>query len=46
MAVLTQLLERYRDEKALAPVLVRYIDEVERRIELASKPPSPESKEK
>lgn len=45
MSVLTQLLERYRDEKSLAPVLVRYIDEVERRIELAAKPPSPELKE-
>jgi len=46
MSVLTQLLERYRDEKALAPVLVRYIDEVERRIEDASKPPKPEPAEK
>jgi len=32
MQVLTMLLERYRDEKALAPILVKYIDEVDRRL--------------
>lgn len=30
--VLSALLERYRDERALAPVLVGYIDEVEKRV--------------
>lgn len=37
--VLSALLERYRDERALAPVLVGYIDEVERRVREEAAPP-------
>jgi len=37
--VLSALLERYRDERALAPVLVGYIDEVEKRVRGEAPPP-------